>query len=62
MDLFRCLFYMSVMLSCLFIAALWSPARKGQPLGSLIRDVFFCFCHFHIGCPGLGVVLDCIDS
>ena len=25
-------------------------------------DVFLCFCHFPIWCPGLGVVFDCIDS
>ena len=47
-----------VMLSRLFIAALWSPARKG-----LVCDVYFCFCHFPMWYPGSGtVVLDCIDS
>ena len=45
--------FVFVMLSCLFIAALWSPAGK---------DVFLCFCHFPMCCPGMGVVLDCINS
>ena len=35
---------------------------KGWPLGSLVCDVFWCFCHFPILCLGTGVVLDCIDS
>ena len=43
-------------------AALWSPAGKGWPLGSLVCDVFLCFCHFPIWCSGSGVVFDCIDS
>ena len=30
---------------------------KGQPLGSLVCDVFLCFCHFSMLCPGSGVVL-----
>ena len=30
------------MFSCLFIAALWSPAGKGWPLGSLVCDVLLC--------------------
>ena len=42
--------------SCLFLAALWSP------VDSLVCDVFLCFCHFPIRCPGSGVVLDCVDS
>ena len=33
---------------------------KGWPLGSLVCDVFLCFCHFPMWCPGQGVVLDCI--
>ena len=35
---------------------------KGLPLGSPVCDVFLCFCHFPIWCPGSGVVFDCIDS
>ena len=31
-DLFRYLFFMPVMLSCLFLAALWSPVGKGLTL------------------------------
>ena len=32
------------------------------PLGSLVCDCLLSFCHFHMWCPGSGVVLDCIDS
>ena len=35
---------------------------KGSPLDPLVYDAFLCFCHFPKWCPGLGVVLDCIDS
>ena len=63
MDLFCYLCFVSVMLSCLFIAALWSPAAgKCWPLGSLVCNVLLCFCHFLIWCPGPGGLLDCIDS
>ena len=34
----------------------------GWPLGSPVCDVFLCFCHFIIWCPGSSLVLDCIDS
>ena len=27
-----------------------------------ICDVFLCFCHLPIWCPGSGVVFDCMDS
>ena len=33
---------------------------KGEPLGSLVCDVFLYFCHFPIRCSGSGLVLDCI--
>ena len=48
---------MFVMLSRLFIAAVWSPAGKG-----LVCDVYLCFCHFPMWYPRSGVVLDFIDS
>ena len=35
---------------------------KGWPLGSLECDVFLCFSHFPMCCPGSGLVLDWIDS
>ena len=53
---------MFVMISCLFIAALWLPAGKGLTL-ALLYLMFSCFfCHFPILCPQTGVVHDCIDS
>ena len=33
---------------------------KGLPHGSLVCDVFLCFCHFLIWCPGSGVVLQIV--
>ena len=52
---------MFVMLSRLFIAALWSPAGKG--LNSWLLFVMSnCVLYFPMWCPGSGVVLDCIDS
>ena len=53
---------LSCFLTCLFIAALWSPAGKGLTSGLLVCEVFLCFCHFTMWCPGSGVVLDCINS
>ena len=48
---------MSVTLSCLFIAALWSPG-----LLAILCVTFSCvFCHFPMLNPGSGVVLDCIS-
>ena len=46
MDPFCYLCLMFVMLSYLFIAALWSPAGKGLSFDSLVCDLF-CgfFCH-----------------
>ena len=50
------------MLSCLFIAALWSPAGKGLTSWlSYACDVLLCFGHFPVWCPRLCVVSDCID-
>ena len=50
-----------VMLSRLFIAALWSPAGKGLT-SWLLFIMFIVFCYFLVWYPGSGVVLDCIDS
>ena len=41
MDPF-CILSMSVMLSCLFIAALWSPAGKRAKLLALLYVMFSC--------------------
>ena len=58
MEPFCYLCFVSVMLSCLFIAALWLPAGKGLASGlSRIRYVSCVFCHFPMWCPGSGVVL-----
>ena len=51
--------FVLVILSCLLLAALWSPAD----LLALLYVMFSCvFLHFPIWCPGPGVVLDCIES
>ena len=47
-----------VMLSCLFIAALWSPAGKG--LTSLLLFVMFNFVFVTFSCGILGQVWDLI--
>ena len=62
MDPFCYLYFVSVMLSCLFLAALWSSAGKGLTFGSFVCNVFLCLCHVPIWCPGSGVVFDFIDS
>ena len=49
-----------LMLSHLFIAALWSPAGKG--LTSWLLLVMFIVCYFPMWYPGSGVVIDCIVS
>ena len=54
--------FVYVMLSCLFLSALLSPAGNGWYLGSPVFGVFFAFCHFSIWCPEPGVVIDYIDS
>ena len=40
------------MFSCLLIAALWSPAGKDWPLGSLVCDVLLCFVTIPYGVLG----------
>ena len=57
MDHFCCSWFVSVMLSCLFMAALWSPAGKGLTswlleLGSLVCDVFLYVVTFPCGVSG----------
>ena len=55
--------FVFVMLSSLFLAALWSPAGGNVDLlDSLLCDVCMCFCHFPIWYSGSGVALNCIVS
>ena len=57
-----CVCLVFVMLSRLFITALWSPAGKGLT-SWLLFVMFNCvFCHLPMWYLGSGVVLDCIDS
>ena len=49
-------------LSCLFIAALWSLSGKGLTSRLSCMRCCIVFCHFPMWCPGSGVLLDCIDS
>ena len=52
MDHFCYLCFVFVMLSCLFIAALWSPAENGWPLGSFVCYVYCVFVTFPCGVLG----------
>ena len=61
MDHLRFLCLVFLMLSCLLIAALWSPAGKGLTYWILLVMLLY-FCYFTMWCPGSGVVLDCIVS
>ena len=36
--------------------------ERADLLADLYVIMFLCFCHFPIWCPGLGAVLDCINS
>ena len=54
--------FVSVMLSYLFIAALWSSAGKGLTSWLSCIWCFLVFLSLFHGCPGSGEVLDCIDS
>ena len=58
---YLCFMFSSVMLSCLFLAALWSPSGNGL-ISWLSWFVLLCFCHFPIWCSGSDVVLGYIDS
>ena len=62
MDHFCYLCFVFVMLSCPFIATLWSPAGKGLTSWLSCMYVFVCFCYFPMWCLGSVVVIDCIDS
>ena len=45
--------FVFIIMTCLFIAALWSPAGKGlTSLGSLVYDVSLCFVPFPCGVSG----------
>ena len=46
MDPFCYLYFVFVILSCLFLEALWSPAGKGLTLGSLVCDFSCVFVTF----------------
>ena len=61
MDHFCYLCFVFVMLSCLFVVALWSPTGNGLTSCSLMCDVFM-FSHFPMWCLWSGVVFDYIDS
>ena len=56
--MFLCL--VLLMLSRLFIAALWSPGGTGLTSWVLLVMFIAFFCTFPIWYPGSGVVLDCI--
>ena len=60
MDPFCYLCFVFAMLSCLLIAALWSPVGKGLTSWLSCMGCVLVFCHFPMWCPGSGVVLDCI--
>ena len=61
-DHFCFLCFVFDMLSCLFIAALWSPVEKKLIFWLSSVWCFIVICRFPIWCLGSGVVLDCIDS
>ena len=44
--------FVFIILSWLFLAALWSPAGKGLTLGSLVCDASLCFVTFPYGVSG----------
>ena len=61
MDHFCYLCFVFVMFSCLFIAAVLSPAGKGLTSWLSCVRCFIVFLSLSIWFPGSGVVLDCID-
>ena len=46
------------MLSCLFLAVLWSPVGSRLISWLYVREVYFCFCHFTIMCSWSSVIFD----
>ena len=63
MDPFCYLCFVFVMLSCLFIAGLWSPDWKGlNPWLSFVWCFLMLLSLFYVVCPESGVVLYCINS
>ena len=54
--------YLCSRLSCLFLAALWSPAVKWLTSWFFCAPCFNVFWLFHNFCFGLGMLLDCIYS
>ena len=59
------LLFMFRVLSCFLVCSLQPCGHllgKGLPLSSLVFDVFLCFCHLSMWCPGSSVELGCIDS
>ena len=54
--------FVSVMLTCLFIAALCSPTGTWLAYWLSCMWCFLVFFLFLMWCPGWGVVLDCTDS
>ena len=59
---FLCVCLVFLILSRLFIAALWSNAGKGLTSWLLLVMFIVFFFYFPIWYPGSGVVLDCIFS
>ena len=62
MDQWSVLGLVCLMLSRLFIAALWSPDGKGLTSWLLLVMFIVFFCYFSMWYPGSGVLLDCIVS
>ena len=58
---YLCLYIVFLMLSGMVIAAVRSPEGKGLT-SWLLLVMFNVFCYFPMWYPGLGVVLDYIDS
>ena len=63
MDPLCCLFSHLSLLCCVVFSLQSSDnlLRKGWPLGSLVCDIFLCFCHFPIWCLESSLVLDYIS-
>ena len=57
--LFRfCVCHALLSVLCSLAVTFW---KRAGLLAFLVCDVFLCFCHFPMWCPGLGVVLYCTD-